>query len=137
HLLDEFDQLYQGQLTDWGEANGIKKETMEFYHAGHWIVPSPGQLFTMLQRLRPGNTPGGVDPKDWVTTSDDIDRALRENAYAPFWRKRLGAISYTPLGIRQLRKGYSEGAYNQTEIILKLQDLGYSQLTAIEYERVL
>src|SRR5439155_2426641 len=103
-LLDEFDVLYQGDLVKWGEAAGIRKETMEAYHAAHWIVPPPGQLFEMLRRLRADNRPPGVQAADWDVTSEDLDRALRENATAPFWRPRIKAISYSPLGIRQIRK---------------------------------
>lgn len=137
HLLDEFDTLYQGKLVDWGEANGIAKETMEAYHAAHWVVPAPGQLFTMLQRLREDNIPAGTDPADWTTNKQDLNRALRENAYAPFWRPRLEAISYVPMGWRQINKLYTEGQMKRKEAITHLRDLGYNEQTAKEIAKEL
>lgn len=132
-LLDEFDQLYQGKLKDWGAANGISDEVMESYHAGHWIVPPTGQLFTMLQRLRSDNVPPGIDATDWTVTYDDIDRALRENAIAPFWRERLKSISYNPIPMRQAVHAYVTGGATEDQVFDALQDNGYAPLTARKF----
>lgn len=125
-LLDEFDLLYTGDLVTLGEAAGIKKETMELYHAAHWVVPAPGQLFTMLQRLRPDNMPQGQAVKDWEVTSEDVNRALRENAYAPFWRSRLEAIAYNPISRRDLLQIYQHGKIDDDGLVSRFQDLGFT-----------
>lgn len=129
-LLEEFDILYQGKLVEWGEAAGIKKETMEFYHAAHWVVPPIGMIFTMRQRLREENLPEGTDAGDWIVDDEDVNRALRENAYAPFWRPRLEAIAYNPISRRDLLQAYQRGILDEEHFASRLRDLGYDQPNA-------
>jgi hypothetical protein len=137
-LLEEFDLLYSGQLKQWGKAAGISDETMGFYHAAHWVVPAPGQLNTMLQRLRPDNIPQGVKADKWVVSLDDVNRALRENAYAPFWRGPLVNIAYNPIGRRDLLQAFQRGILDDAGFISRIRDLGFTpenaQLIAATYK---
>jgi hypothetical protein len=126
-LLEEFDTLYQGDLVTWGEAAGISKHTMEAYHAAHWIVPAPGQIFQMLQRLRPDAQVTDTAGKSLTVTNEDMNRALRENAYAPFWRPRLEAIAFNPIGRRDILQVYQHGLLDDQEIIGRFQDVGFSR----------
>lgn len=93
----------------------------------HWVLPSPGQGYEMLQRLRPGR----VDPAVQLSR-DDLKLLLRANDYPPYWRDRLIEISYRPIGLRQLQQMLQAGLFldqqgnpDLGEIGERWQDLGY------------
>jgi hypothetical protein len=132
-LMDEYDDLFAGSIPDWAKANGISDEVMHYYHASHWVVPPSGQLFEMYRRLRDDNIPPGIAGDDWVVTDEDINRALRENGVAPYWRERLKAIGFNPLPMRQATHAFVVGAATDDEVKEVLRDNGYSLFGAGQF----
>jgi hypothetical protein len=126
-LDDEFQAKYQGLTKGWAESQGLDDETMGRFWRAHWVIPSPGQLYTMLQRLRPDNVPAGVNPNEWITTPENVYLALSENDILPFWRDRLIAISYSPLGKIDARRAFQFGSIDFNGLISAYRDQGYDE----------
>jgi hypothetical protein len=84
------------QPTTWAQA---------FWRA-HWRTISNSEAYTMLHRLRPTGGPNGGprDPSGQVWTMQDVNRVLKVNDYAPFFREKLAAISYAPLRLVDIRR---------------------------------
>lgn len=113
-----YDKKFTGFLKAWAEQQGIPDQYTKAAWRAHWILPGPGQLYTMYQRLR--KLPDG-DPRK--TTQDDIEQALRHNDVLPFWIPKLIAVSFRPLTRIDLRRAYNAGAITLPDV-----ELGYSQL---------
>ena len=124
-LDEDFAAKFQGQIKTWAKAQGISDETMKLYWRFHWHMPSDGQLFEMLHRLRPGKE--GVKN---VTTIDDVKTALQINDLMPGWVDRLTEISYRPLGRIDVRRAYEVGVITADQLPSYYQDLGYAESDA-------
>jgi hypothetical protein len=121
----DFQKKYTAKAEEWGFAQGIDTDTAKYYWRAHWDLPSAGQAYEMLHRLRPD--------KDGVTnpvTRDDVRQLLQVNDMAPFWQERLIDISYAVPRLVDTRNGYFKGAVSRNQLLSILQDRGYDLPTA-------
>lgn len=118
--------------TESGEWKEI--DFAKMYWRSHWQLPSPGQAFQFLHRLRedrinyyrsilPPKTAEKLEP----FTATDLDSLLKAADFAPKWRPMMAAISYSPYRLVDLRRLYFTGFINKNDVITELQDLGYSR----------
>ena len=120
-LDDEFQAKFQGQVAKFAEAQGIDPQTMRDYWRAHWSIPSPTQLYVMYHRLR-GLPPG--DPNR--ITEDDIRTALQQQDILPFWVDKLIAISFRPLRLVDIRRGFNAGTLSVDQVRQAYREIGYS-----------
>jgi len=131
---EELPDKYKGKLKEWAKAQGIEDELMKFIWRAHWHLPSAGQAYAMMHRLRPEKN----DP-DTTTKPEDVEKLLGINDIPKFWRKRLMAISYNVLRLVDLRNMYLRSVIGDDAIVSQLQDRGYTaadaQLTLLLFQR--
>lgn len=112
----------QKEAMDWGKM----------YWRAHWALPSPTQVFVMLHRLRPGAEDrfqhGDFKPEP--VNEDDVKSLLKANDYAPGWRDRLAAISYSPLTRVDIRRIFFADGIDEREVYECYRDLGYDDRNA-------
>lgn len=113
---DKFWPFFGPQLY----ALGMTKEIAGLHYAAHWINPAMGQLFEMVQRLRPGRVLEGQ-----TFTENDCLRVLVEQDVGHYFRERLMAISYNTIGLRFLRQLYDTFQIDTGELSERFQDIGY------------
>lgn len=124
-LDDEFAEKWKGLLAKYGSAQGIKLDLARYFWRAHWEFPSPTQLYEMLHRLRPGR----VDPSIEVDAKL-VEKTLGINDYAPIWRKRLMAVSYSPLTRTDAQRAFAIGAIDDKELKSTFMDEGYNDENA-------
>ena len=117
-----YDQTRDGRPISWAEL----------YWWTHWVPISPGQAYTMLQRLRPDRIDEirKVVPDAKVFTLADVQRWLRINDYPPGIRANLTAIAYAVPGRRDLTRLARNYPDQLAEGIALMQDQGYSPANA-------
>lgn len=117
-------------LPDGSTVPGVKWPLA--YWRSHWQVISPGQAYEMLHRLRgdPANPATWRVPGVKPFTIDDVKRVLKIADYPAPFRDRLAAISYRPIGIRQIRQLVAANIWGRAELLEGYQDLGYSPASA-------
>lgn len=125
NLMEGFEDRFWAKFGDDLRALGMKKEYAELHYAAHWINPSPGQLFEMLRRLRPGRVDKSVQ-----FTEQDLLRLLAEQDIAPYFRERFRQIAYVPFGLRFMRQLYDTRQIDDAEASQRFQDLGYKPTDA-------
>lgn len=127
---DDFDKKFTGQAKEWAGRQNITEDIFKKQWRSHWQLPSDGQFFEMLHRLRPEK--GLVDSLDnpLGVTKEDITEALKINDVMPFWIDRLTAISYRPLGIRQIARAYETNSITANDAKGFYQDIGYEEKDA-------
>ena len=103
---------YPTDLTRFAEQQGISEEWARRYWAAHWSLPSPQQGFEMLHR--------------GVITEADLNLLLRALDIMPFWRDKLLQISFNPLTRVDVRRMYSLGVINESEVTKAYRDIGYT-----------
>jgi hypothetical protein len=125
----EADQgLAPGTFLQRYTAAGLKEPTWaSAYWWSHWVLPSPGMGYSMLQRLRPTGGPnnGPRDESGIVFDAKSLALLLRANDYPPFWRDKLAAISYRVPSMRFLRTQLQYHSIDEREAGEQLQDMGY------------
>ena len=96
------------------------------------ILPSAGQGYQMLQRLRPtgGEKGGARDPSGEVFSERTLELLLRAQDIPPFWRKKLIAISYNPIGMRQTIQQLQLKTITPEQGYEQYQDAGFSPQSA-------
>lgn len=119
-LMEGFDAKFWPKFGPDLTALGMKEEYARLHYAAHWINPSAGQLFEMVQRLRPDR----VSP-DVQFTTDDCLRILVEQDTGIYFRKRLLMIAYKTFGLRFLRQMYDTYELTDHELGQRFQDIGY------------
>lgn len=120
-----YDQKFKGFLKTWAEQQGIPDDYTKAAWRAHWILPGPGQLYEMYQRLR--KLPES-DPRH--TSLSDVEQALRHNDVLPFWIPKLLAVSFRPLGRIDIRRAYNAGAMSIADVELAYSQLGYDDENA-------
>lgn len=111
------------------EAAGLGPLTWpKAYWWSHWTLPSTSQGINMLQRLRPSLKDPSVprDPSGELFTMDDLNSLLKANDYPQFWRGKLAALGYNPIGIRNLRNLWKTGLVDEVEVTEIFLDQGYN-----------
>ena len=78
------DEGYPTILTEKLRKIGYSEVDARDSWAAHWELPSPTQVYEMLQR---GKLPKGVTIEEYLKSAD----------YAPVWRQSLVDISYNPI----------------------------------------
>lgn len=114
----QHDEGDKSGVTEWAEKQGLNADWVNKYWRAHWQLPSPNQVFEMLQRLRPGVS-------DTPVTDDDVSTFLQMADYSPFWRDRLKQISYSPYTRVDIRRMFKVGVLDYDGIIAAYQDAGY------------
>ena len=107
---------YPQDLTRFAAMQGISEEWAQRYWAAHWSLPSPQQGFEMLHR--------------GVITEADLELLLRALDVMPYWRDKLIAISYNPITRVDVRRMYSLGVLNESEVEKAYRDIGYTRENA-------
>lgn len=89
-----------------GDPPGGPKTWAQAHWRRHWRQLAPQLSFTMFHRLRgdPDNPATWRVPGIKPFTLDDVKRVLKINDYPPVFRDRLAAISFSLIGLRQLRQ---------------------------------
>ena len=87
------------------------------------MLPSIGQGFGMLHRLRPGTT-------DNPFTMDDLQTLLRISDIPAFFRQRLTEIAYTPLTRVDVRRMYGMDVLDRDGVYQAYLDGGYNETNA-------
>ncbi len=112
------DQEFPTAATPDLEKIGMKPETFAKQWRAHWGIPSVGQGFTMLHRLRPGTGGPEFGPEQ-----------LRDLLFAqdvmPGWRKFIEAISFSPFTRVDARRMWDVGALSDDELLAAYQDVGF------------
>lgn len=124
-LDTEFDKKYREQLREWSEWQGIPENVARYAWRSHWSIPAPGQLFTFWRRLRDNKAFGGRDK-----LLADIKAALTQQDILPYWHDHFLAVSYAPLGRREIRQAYQIGALTYEKMQAAYVDLGLSDENA-------
>ena len=127
---NEFNDKFTGQLKQWADAQGVTEDIAKMYWRAHWQLPSPGQLYEMLHRLRETDRDKDDPYKDIVVTADDVESTLKQNDMAPAWVKPLMAISFQPLSRVDVRRGYEVGALDRDGVFRAYLDRGYNEQNA-------
>jgi hypothetical protein len=107
-----YDQDFPPAFAEWLAKTGGSAEWARAYWRAHWELPSPTQVFEMLHR--------------GIISSADVDEYLRLADYAPVWRPRLRAISYSPVTRVDIRRMYRLGVIDRNEVKRRYQHLGYT-----------
>ena len=94
-LGEDFPEVLGPKLV----ALGLKEEDARAAWAAHWDLPSPTQVFEMLQR-------GVLPPGDPDKVVSDY---LKQADYDPRWRGPLKAISYNPITRTDAKRAYKLG----------------------------
>lgn len=135
-LQAEFDRKYQGIVKYVFDANGMSRDSALALWTAHWRNMAPGQLYSMLHRFRVDKTePVQIGDKtipaaSIATTAKQVEEALGQADYPPFWRDRLMALSYSLLTRVDIRRAYEVGAINDAEFISLTRDRGYEPINA-------
>jgi len=104
------------------------------YWWSHWVLPSPGQGYEMLFRLRRDRDPSFDPPEalgqtfDW----DDLRLLLRANDYPPKYRPLLAAIAYRMPGVRFIRDFVKQDVYSKEDLLEWAKRWGYSPRDALD-----
>jgi len=103
-------------LREWAGKKGLSAEWAERYWASHWSLPSPNQGFEMLHR--------------GIINNDELNMLLRALDVMPFWREKLTGIAYRRLTRVDIRRMYSLGVLNETEVYEAYSEQGYNERDA-------
>ena len=124
----EFEEKFQGKVEEWAKGQGMPREVMLRYWRAHWQSIAPGQLYTMMHRLR-------KDSLDPAMAALEVTQALVEQVLGiddvlPTWRKRLVAISYRLPRILDVAKFFNADIWGEPELLDYYQNYGYSPANA-------
>jgi hypothetical protein len=117
----EFEKKFKGRIPGWARAQGMEEEHLRYQWRAHWTIPPPGQLYTMLHRLR------HIDPADpaWID-ADTVRTALEQQDILPFWVPKLLEISTAPITRVDARRAYAIGIVDRQALVKSFWDRGYS-----------
>jgi hypothetical protein len=109
---------FPSEILEYTRKIGLSDEWLKRYWYAHWQLPSPQQGYEMLHRLRPGKV-------SQPFTKDDMDLLLRTADYAPYFRDKMIAISYSPFTRVDVRRMYKTGDLSYQGVIDAYMDIGY------------
>lgn len=117
------DQEIPGVFLAEAKKIGLSDAWAKKYWYAHWRLPSVGQAFQMLHRLRSGTT-------NTPFTETDLKGVLKALDISPAWRDRLQAISYLPMTRVDTRRLYDTGVIDEETVMSNYLDVGYNPDTA-------
>ena len=96
-------------------ALGYAEDDAKALWRAHWDLPSPTQIYTMLQRQ--------------LITPETVADYLRAADYDPRWRDLLVAISYDPITRTDAKRAYKIKApgWDYNRLVKAYRDVGYSE----------
>jgi hypothetical protein len=117
----EFEKKYKGRIPEWARAQGMEEEHLLYQWRAHWTIPPPGQLYTMLHRLRHAdpNSPAWIDKQT-------VETALEQQDILPFWVPKLLEISTAPMTRVDARRAHAIGIVDRAALVKSFWDRGYS-----------
>lgn len=124
-IIDKFGYAdgFPTDITEFTDKLGLSEDWVRRYWYAHWDLPSSGQGYTMLHRLRPGKS-------DNPFTESELELLLRAADVPAYYRKRLIEISYTPITRVDIRRLRQEGVFNKENVIDAYLDIGYNRKNA-------
>lgn len=124
-LMEGFEERFWPKFGQQLRALGMTKENASLHYAAHWINPSFQQQFQMVQRLREGRVPAGLQ-----FTRADLLRTMQEMDVGPYFRERLEAVSHPIPNLTMCLQLFRYGTIDYAELVEKLKDLGYDDYNA-------
>ena len=118
-----YDDDFPSGVVPFAEAQGLTQDWVKKFWRAHWSLPSVGQGFEMLHRLRPGLT-------DTPFTKDDLNDLLRILDIPTYWRDRLTQVSYSPLTRVDVRRMHDMGILDREGVKNAYLDAGYNDENA-------
>jgi len=91
--------------------HGFSDSVMDDYWAAHWVLPSIGDLNTMLQR-------NVITPETW-------SRYITLNDYEPMMIDNFKKIIYSPYARVDIRRMYNSGVLDEAGVKRGYLDIGY------------
>lgn len=130
-----YDEEFPENILPDAAKIGMGRDTMMKYWKAHWDLPSPTQLYNMLQRLHPDvmsilgdkYQKMGLNKSDLYTDIDTAKEMLKIADYPKYWRDRLIAISYDPITRVDLRRIYQLGLCSDEFVVGTLMEHGYTK----------
>jgi len=107
---------YPPEFEVWAEKKGLTPEWSKRYWAAHWSLPSANQGFDMLHR-------GIID-------ESELRLLLRALDVMPFWRDKLLKIAYKIITRVDVRRMYSVGVMDESEVYEAYSEQGYNERDA-------
>ena len=117
------DQELPGIFVQEATKLGLSEDWAKRYWYAHWRLPSIGQGFEMLHRLRPGVSNNPFD-------LNDMRQLLKVLDISPRWREQLIEISFNPITRVDNRRLYDEGVINRDKVKSNYLDIGYNEENA-------
>lgn len=105
------DADFPDAFARYAALHGISEEWARNYWAMHWDLPSPSQGYEMLHR--------------GLISEQELANLLKALDYAPVWRDKLQAISYSPITRVDLRRLYKAGVISEEDVFRGYKALGY------------
>lgn len=98
---------------------GMSAENAERFWIAHWNLPSLRDGFEMLHRLRPGTTNNPFD-------LDDMRALLKAQDISPGFREPLIEIAFSNYTRVDIRRMFTLGVLDETEVFNAYLDIGYN-----------
>lgn len=106
------------KMEFYGKKWGIEPEELKYFWYSHWFLPTIGQGYEMLHRK--------------VITDEQLDTLFIAADIMPWWRDKLKAISYRPVGRVDVRRFIRYGIITtKEESTLRYEAMGYSHDDAL------
>lgn len=121
-----------GATTNKGPEVRTQAEWLDHYWYAHWTNLSPTQWFDALHRFY-ADSPHGPSPEfraDINTTTQDVEAGLKVADYPEPLRKRLLALSYSPLTRVDVRRMHQIGVLNREQVYHSFRAIGYDDRNA-------
>lgn len=125
-----------GSTTTEGRDVRTKPQWFDMYWWSHWQLPSVQQGYEMLQRLYPDSMfgPSPYSTPDTVFSQASLELLQKANDFPPYWRQRLQAIAYHPLGRIDIKRMYSVGILKEDatnhDVFHAYKQIGYNDIDA-------
>lgn len=119
----DLDAEYPSLLTEKAKNVGLDEENARNYWAAHWELPSLSAAFEMYHRI-------DRDTGQPIISRDVLESLIKAQDYAPTWRDKLLAISYSPFTRVDTRRMAKLGIIDRQEVYNTYRDLGYDDFHA-------
>lgn len=107
------DADFPSEILEYLRANGLTDDWSRRYWAAHWQHPSLEMGFEMLHRD--------------ILTKEQLYGMFKLHEYPPFWRDKLVALSYNPIGRVDIRRIHKLKNKSRAWLEDKLKAVGYNE----------